>query len=1078
LNHQILGTELISVSLAELNQIQRRSLESLARQQGFELLAIYDRSFFAASLSSRGEWRKRLLGLPGAPYSLSRMSDPARPSLEPIGLVGREDETRALSTIESDLVVWGVAGAGKTAVLEERGDLVFVQGDPSDERLLDDLLDADPLAVVVDDAGSRTDLLGRLRAIRAAEHRPFRIIAVCWPHELATMDVHLPEADRLEIGLLTRSEIAELVRARGVTNRIVLQRVLAQAMGRAGWATHLTDLFKDERTRQSVFDGVAIEKEVIHFLVRAGLPLAASDLLSVLGLLGRTKQPDVNTLAERLGIPRVDLAHHLNLLATGGLIDVTTAGDFNGDAIRSFEVVPELLALSIAGTMFTKPTASTSPPELIAWIPDARVQVVERTIKCALMGIDQARAPAHAVFRSALDGSSRLYAEPMKLYALLGDSELEEVMRYLKPMAEDEIHGVDEWHLRSPLATFFDVLTEAARYKQTGIAANALLDLLIQCEGVGRDIESTVRSYVDAIRGFEYHDLSDLTELKALASAAIARLHLTHTPESQSVLIHLIEQVMQPSFDSTRMSVTDSRTIEMRSGWLNDYQMHELDRDVWAPFERLSLVYTKTQAKSLCVLTGKWARIARGYSPRRGGEPDEATQKAARQVVSGMVSHLLPSLSDSPGLRADLRDHVQALIEMPESDPFLHAVFDVREPGHDWRAFTEQRRKDILLTAPIHLQGAREWCSFLSGLRDQMADSGQFRWIDAISLLLREKADFTAEPGGWLEAIVEYELVREAQTVVRGALDAHQIGVEVVRELTDRDDIRSILIAHVLHDGLRSPYSTVALAAVRVEDAAVLELDQFRGDASEDVLCALLESADPPIRTATAAAVIAAAREERPPSEQLLELAIPALKDLEIPVPYELRFEHKFMENFRDLAPAEYVASLEKVALLYVRDHAWRALDSFGSTPSGLPRHTRRRIWQSLPPEYRSPHLLMVLAGADIEWLGQLLETGDADHESVISAAANSEVIPVADLARLVIPYGADPVHVAVTVRYGTRWGEEHERLAGHIEELRTLAKSPEPELRLVGEAGVNYFAKEFAEAKARARRTEVTGTY
>ncbi|HAQ59478.1 MAG TPA: hypothetical protein DCR63_03235, partial [Microbacterium sp.] len=521
-SHHVKGDEVIAVSLAVLNQTQRRSLEAMAQREGYRLIAIYDRSYFAARLASEGHWRQRLLSLPGGPYSLASVSDPARPTMERVSLVGRADVVGEIESASSDLIVWGVAGAGKTSVLEALDGLVFVQGSPPDDRLMDDLLDSKPAMVAVDDAGVRGEILARLRAVRSAEGLEFRIIAVCWPHEVTEVATGLPAARRIEVGLLTRTQIAEVVQDRGIRNRSVIQRILAQAMGRVGWAAHLADLLKDERTRSSVFDGVALQSEVERFVIRAGLPSTTTSFLAVLGLVGRIANDDLLRLAEHLQIQRMDLSTQLNLLATGGLIEVEERTNYQGGTLKTYEVVPELLALSLAGIIFTKFAAPTSPTELAEWVPNARNEVIGRTIKCALMGVDAARGPARMFMRSVLTTSTA--PSPIELlehYSLVGASAAREVIEHLLRKMSSPTDGTEPYSHRSTSSDLLDVLEQIAEYDFDAFASNTLLDLLLASEERGVDHEKRLISIVDALRGFAKHDHANIPALVAFGTRSI-----------------------------------------------------------------------------------------------------------------------------------------------------------------------------------------------------------------------------------------------------------------------------------------------------------------------------------------------------------------------------------------------------------------------------------------------------------------------------------------------------------------------------------------------------------------------------
>jgi hypothetical protein len=59
----------------------------------------------------------------------------------------------------------------------------------------------------------------------------------------------------------------------------------------------------------------------------------------------------------------------------------------------------------------------------------------------------------------------------------------------------------------------------------------------------------------------------------------------------------------------------------------------------------------------------------------------------------------------------------------------------------------------------------------------------------------------------------------------------------------------------------------------------------------------------------------------------------------------------------------------------------------------------------------------------------------------------------------------------------GTHWGEEHERLARHVEICRELAASPESDLARLGARGLEIYEPRMIEARAAARRAAVRGT-
>jgi hypothetical protein len=1077
--HGVEGDEVIAVNLAELNQTQRRSLETMVDREGYKLIAIYDRSYFAARLATQGLWRQRLLGLPGGAYSFAPVSDPARPALERDSLVGRDNEVSEIERSTRDLIVWGVAGAGKTSVLEGLEGLVFLQGSPSDERLLDDLLDASPAIVVVDDAGARSEVLSRLRVARSAEGLGFRIIGVCWPHERSVVATYLPAADQIEIGLLTRSQIAEVVHARGIRNRMVVQRILAQAMGRVGWATHLADLLKDESTRRSVFDGVALQSEVERFVIRAGLPSTTSSLLAILGLAGRIADAELLQLAAKLQLQRLDLSAQLVQLATGGLIEVGEQTSYEGEPSKTFEVVPELLALSLAGTIFTKAMAAASANELALWLPNARKEIIGRTIKCALMGVDAARIPARAFMRGVLETPTPPPAvELLQNYSLLGEREAREVLEFLLERAsavEDSLRG--PFSQRTARTDLLDVLEYMADYELGEYATETLLDQLRACEADGIEFVKPLTSAVDALRGFAQHDRADTQALTTFGVRAISWYRASPNAASQAVLAHAMTQVLKPSFDATALSVTQHRAIEFRSGCLDRGQIEQMLADVWVPYSELGLIHSTEETRELCDLIGEWAQVARGYAVGHGAIPAPAIQNAARVAVKTMSKTVIPALQDSPGLRARLRHDLRSIVSVPESDPFLRAVFDTRDPSENWRSWQAKRERSILDNAPTDLSAPREWCALLRTLKFEMTHTRQLRWVDAVVVLLREKVDWT-EATEWIQAIVDHELVDEARGPIADGLSLGAIPRQLLDTLLENERLRELVVVHGIRAGSNDPYADHALRSARPDDAALIEIEVLRGDASDDFLLALLETEDTQLRVATAAAIVSGTRDEASVSEHLVAPVTEALKLLKLPLPHRLHFDGTFITSLKDFAPHVYRLKLTEAVVSYRRDHEWRALHEFGESPSTMTRTERREFWAALPTDVQGSRIFGLLAGDDMDWMHEMLRDHQVNAETVLTAVGNTDGVSVADLAKLVMPYGVDPLRVAATIEYGTGWGEEHERLARHLEYLTGLADSSDPDLRRVGIEGVKYFQPRHEAAARKAHRAEVTGAF
>lgn len=1078
-SHNLDVREVIAMSLAELNQTRRRSFELLVREYGAELVAIYDRSYFTPALAANGEWRHRVLGLPGGPYSLSPVSDPARPPSEHFNLVGRTEILAKIAASPSDMTIWGVAGAGKTSVLEGVDDVAFVQGVPTDERLLDDLIDANPSIVVVDDAGLRLDLVHRLRQLRASEGVSFRIAAVCWPHERLKLGVLAPGAEEIEMPLLPRADVAQIIMERGIRNRALIARILAQASGRAGWAALLSELMKEETTRHSVFDGVALQREVERFVFRAALPSTATPLLAMIGLLGRITTIGLNDLARHLGMQRLDLSAQLESLATGGLIEVAEWCGHTGELEKAYEVKPELLALSLAGTLFVAAAPAATAAELREWIPDAKREVLGRTIKCGLMGVEPAKGVARSLMRPVLAGAEPAPVEALKHYALLGSRESQDVFNLLRPQAYAVLQGTREpGILSSPVTDLFDVIDQIVDYRHDASTSREFLDLSVACAQSGFDYRKSVKSVVGSARGFDRNDYVDVRSLGALAKDALDWFAGDRSPTAQEVVVAVIAEIMRASFDSTRTSLTSNRSIEMRTGWYGAVEAQSLLDEAWSPLFALIPTISHSELVDLVDAVDGWAQLALGFSRNQGTSPSKETCEQATRLVQIMVGDLRPHLSDSPGLRARLRASIRHLDTVEEDDPFLRAVFDIREPSTNWRRWIERRERQILVAAQELPHEPELLCSTLVALRDEMHASKQLRWVDAIALVLNDRIDLLTDAKAWVNAIIEHRLVREAGRVLERGLATGDLGLDLVETLLVEDDFRRLLIGHCLSTGNDSIYVPAAIGAFRPEDASIVEIEYFRGNTSEDFLLALLSHDDPDARVAVAIGIIAGSK-DRAPTGNLMGRLHEVLHDLRVPPSFKLNFDHEFASNLRVLAPEVFAAHFVQAAVAYRRDHDWRALDFFNGAAAALPEGARAEAWRSIPLEYRSSRAFRALAGTDATWISKRMDAGDVEPAMVVSAMSERDGgLTVADLATLVLPYGVDALEIACVIQFGTSWGEDHERLSAHIDYFEQLSASERPEHRAVAAAGLRYFRPQLEQALVKARRAEVTGEY
>ena len=274
----------VVVTSRPLSGSQRRSIEELAATEyGVAETVFFARDWLTGRLAEAPVWRTRLLGISGELGALvQRPLSLLEQALEAPLLVGREDDLAQLRSsldLGGDVILSGRPGAGKTRVCAELGNDVLFLEQTGHDRVIDDLREHRPRAVVVDDAHYREEELRLLRRARAEEGLVFSILAVTWPDHAHEIGIAMPGADVLELPLLERDVMNTLVQAVGVRGFRARQVILTQAEGRPGWALALAAVLL-RGDAEEVVSGGALLIHVREFVRRSTQSSVALDVLA------------------------------------------------------------------------------------------------------------------------------------------------------------------------------------------------------------------------------------------------------------------------------------------------------------------------------------------------------------------------------------------------------------------------------------------------------------------------------------------------------------------------------------------------------------------------------------------------------------------------------------------------------------------------------------------------------------------------------------------------------------------------------------------------------------------------------
>lgn len=1083
-SHRLSGSSILSVSLAELNQSKRLKLERVAEAEGYDLVSVIDRSFFAQRLGVNGEWRSKLLRLPGGPFSLSRVSGYAVKSRQSGGLIGRDLLVEMLSNATQDLIVWGPPGVGKSAAVEESGAL-FVEGEPSAERLQDDILAMNATLIVVDDAARRPQTLDLLLHIRKQEALSYLIVAVVWPHERESIASQLTGAREVEVELLARREIAEIVKSYGITSIVTLTQILDQARGRAGWAIRLAELLKKGTEWKRVYSGEALKGEVKTYLSRSGVHKDALQVLSVIGLLGSITESDLGRLARQLNVPRTRLARTINDIAVGGLLDVVRRNSADGIE-NEYSIAPEVLATSIVAEAFF---AEALPPLTVREVyeewPDRRLSIVTTVIRVVLLGFEHAVQLATSLFADVVevreipgDRSQLLHH-----YLHMGDGQAQEVLRLvLSPLLSGgrEGSGAD---LRSRAMDASSFFAEAIGNVRLYSAVEDVLQVASLLERGGESPERFLKEVVDGIRGFGPAQRIDLTALATSWARAIKRYGESIPRSVDTPLLYLLRESMRPSFDANWMSPEGERTVQMVSATLLAADMRFLMNEMWEPFERLDPCLSRAQLSILVDLVSDWARLANGQSLSFGGRPTTTQANEAKLVAQRIANWVVARSGQYPGLRAALRGHLRGkVLEMPdEKEELLAVFFDTREPGEDWQSWMAAQRERIfnLLVASGLSDRPEELCARLGSLKVEFESVRSFAFVDPIVETFRalDETD-QIDRALYFRLASRHGLLREASVLIYRYVEQPHFDAEILAELMTEARCRSVLIDVGLRAGSESRIFSIVFAALVGSDASEIQFALHR-NADPRVVSVLLDHPVVRVRAATAVAVLASQSNDYPIDlDSVAELWQDALRQIQSPLGFVPVFgESDFFEAMLAYAPGVFEDLLTDVVSQPVADFSWEALHCFDESAPRLSAEAKSRIWTSVSAGSWRPTVLRTLAGNDLEWIGSLIR---ADHvspqQALYALTSMGSSASLEELARLFVPLGIAPTEIARTLQFGSFTGERDEVIAGHLASLGILEASTDPSARLVGNAGREYFTPRYQEALKEARRKEVAG--
>ncbi|WP_338671797.1 hypothetical protein V1460_02260 [Streptomyces sp. SCSIO 30461] len=1040
----------------------RAAMDRLCERRSLPAAHIYAQEWFVDHLVREPAWRWNLLRIAADLGALlDRPLEAPDHVTDQTPLVGRESTIAMLdSEVDAgrDTVVVGVPGVGKTRLTAELDRRVVYLEQTQLDRLIDELLQARPDAVVVDEAHVRLDDIRVLRRARRQADLSFVIVAPTWPDRADEVMSALPGAVRVDVDLLERADMNRLVTSVGVTGHRARAVVLAQADGRPGWALTLCELLATGEGDR-VVTGRAHLANVERHLRRVTESETAVDTLACVAALGGASTETLYALAPLVGEPPASMSGLMERLARNGLVE--TVGDV-------WSLQPALRAPLVARWFFTTPAGRPWSTVCDAF--------PERASDLALAVMSAARVSDSPAARAAAEAWVRALPAPTDwdtdIFAVV--SEFAHLDRRAAEFAVAAAHAVldgpRDVHQLSGVSV--DLAGDAAvrqliQSAEQFLLPEAVAGLLDLAVGDHRPRHSTPQHplrVLSDLAGIIDPDFGTEIEIRRLLLRSALDWLRTHREASHwAVATEMLASIFtvevsgnwtDPGAPNT---VTMSRGIDRAENLAQLISLWEQVAAVLDAADEWESPYgcPPSALVPLLDLALTWLRLGEGHATGHAGPSDEQ-KRLGVEGGSRILATLYPLLQASPGLvlRAQrmldsLRERDGTGRELPSFnvDPDLEAF-----AGRGWwshldaadAAEPDQPLSVEALAQKIAELGPYDGVARFGELAEQSALAGDQTggiWV------AEQMTPLLSDPSAWYEAAA----AAGNPLLLRSALgqwlktDPTTVPRDILARCLDNPDFRSGVISVVLGRAEIDESAEFVIAAMRKEDVGLLD-SLFLHDEPEEVLQRLL--LHPIAAIASSAAVSFAIGQRHGPS--LPEAWRPAWREAvqhmrveDLPQHSQWRagqllghlaesdpdlFEAWFTERLDEMTDRGFFTPLEP-----------RGCEAHLATLSQTHRYRLAIRCAGLPRIGPSP--LIQLVGPDRDLAERLLHEGEVTADQLLEALSGQRNEILESLGPLLLDHGVPAAHIAATAAwYDTWWGPASARHQELIDYFTTLS--------------------------------------